>query len=256
VRSGIAEGAPTIVARSLDDGNAKVQWPDVPRFHASLRETDPAMCPPAANGDEQGDPTSIHVQRAEAGDAASLEWVVRRFSPVLLAQARFRLGARLRAHVEPEDLVSEVWAIALGRLAALGTGLGRRTPVLLKFLTTTLLHRVNDLVKVEIKGPRGRRAGGDGAAADPLASLSAESRGIVSAVLARERDAALTAALAQLDAQDREVILLRGIEQNSGAVVAQLLQVSEKAVSMRYRRALERLRTLLPGSIFDDLDAE
>ena len=104
------------------------------------------------------DLTSFHVERAEAGDGVSLEWVVRRFSAVLLAQARYRIGTRLRAIVEPEDLVSEVWAVTLPRLGELGSREGRKTPVLLKFLTTTLLNRVNDLVKTEIKGPRGRRA--------------------------------------------------------------------------------------------------
>src|SRR5262245_40615244 len=45
--------------------------------------------------------TSIHVQRAKHGDEASLDWIVRRFTPLLLAQARYRLGASLRAHYDP-----------------------------------------------------------------------------------------------------------------------------------------------------------
>jgi RNA polymerase sigma factor (sigma-70 family) len=202
------------------------------------------------------DPTSFHVQRAETGDPVSLEWVVRRFSPVLLAQARFRLGARLRTLTDPEDLVSEVWAIALRRLVELGMRDGRKTPVLLRFLTTTLLNRVNDLVKSEIKRPRGqhRPAPGDSGASDALAAIPAESHSIISSILSRERDDALAAAIAGLDPLDQKVVFLRGIEQNSGATVAQLLATTEKAVSMRYRRALERLKLLLPDSIFSELD--
>jgi RNA polymerase sigma factor (sigma-70 family) len=202
------------------------------------------------------DPTSFHVQRAETGDPVSLEWVVRRFSPVLLAQAKFRLGARLRTLIDPEDLVSEVWAIALRRLAELGTRDGRKTPVLLRFLTTTLLNRVNDLVKTEIKGPRGRHrpAPGDAVVSDALAAIPAESKSIISSILSRERDDALTTAIDGLDPLDKQVVFLRGIEQNSGATVARLLDTTEKAVSMRYRRALGRLRVLLPDSIFSELD--
>jgi hypothetical protein len=48
------------------------------------------------------DLTSFHVLRSEQGNTASLEWVVQRFSPLLLAQAEFRLGPRLPASVFEE----------------------------------------------------------------------------------------------------------------------------------------------------------
>ena len=98
-------------------------------------------------GSEPDAVTTIHVQRAKHGDEASLDWVVRRFTPLLLAQARYRLGASLRTHYDPEDLVSEVWAIALPRLPDLTVRDGRATPVLVKFLATTLLFRVNSLMR-------------------------------------------------------------------------------------------------------------
>jgi len=120
----------------------------------------------------------------------------------------------------------------------------------------TSSNRVNDLVKAEIKGPRGRHrhAPGDSDASNVLAAIPAESESIISSILSRERDDALAAAIAGLDPLDQKVVILRGIEQNSGATVARLLETTEKAVSMRYRRALDRLRLLLPGSIFDELD--
>jgi RNA polymerase sigma factor (sigma-70 family) len=204
---------------------------------------------------QEGDLTSFHVQRAESGDVASLEWIVRRFSPLLLVQAGFRLGARLRALVEPDDLVAEVWAIALPRLRELGEREGRKTPVLLKFLTTTLLNRVNDMVRTEIVGPRGRRIGTTGGPSEPdvLGAVAADTTSVVSAILARERDELVHRALLELDDADREVIVLRAIEQNSGATVGRTLGITEKAVSMRYRRALDRLRARIPESVFDEL---
>jgi DNA-directed RNA polymerase specialized sigma24 family protein len=50
-------------------------------------------------------------------------------------------------------------------------------------------------------------------------------------------------------------LLLRGIEQQSHQTVALLLDLTPQAVSMRFTRALDRLREQLPGSIFDELDA-
>ena len=91
--------------------------------------------------------TSLHVRRAADGDGGSLSWVVSRLSPLLLAQATYRLGSRLRALYEPEDLVNETWAVTLPKLAELPARDGRLTPVLLRFLSTTLLHRIQSLVR-------------------------------------------------------------------------------------------------------------
>jgi RNA polymerase sigma-70 factor, ECF subfamily len=213
----------------------------------------------AGQSGDAHDLTSFHVGRAGQGDAASLEWIVKRFSPLLLAQARFRLGERLRRIHEPEDLVNEVWAIALPRIAELGWRDGRRTPVLLKFLATTLLNRVNDWVRVEITGPRGRLqaagpAGNDSDAS--VARLPADSEGVVTSIVRRERDGEIARLIDELDPDDREIIVLRAIEQNPGSMVAFILDLTEKAVSMRYRRALDRLKARLPSSVFEELPAD
>ena len=50
--------------------------------------------------------------------------------------------------------------------------------------------------------------------------------------------------------------MLRGIEQQSNTTVALLLDLTPAGVSMRYARALERLRARLPGSVFDELSEE
>ena len=65
---------------------------------------------PPDNGDQL---TTFHVRRAREGDAPSLEWVVNRFAPVLLANARYRLGKGLSKIYDPEAIVNDVWAVAL-----------------------------------------------------------------------------------------------------------------------------------------------
>ena len=49
-------------------------------------------------------------------------------------------------------------------------------------------------------------------------------------------------ALEELDEKDREVLLLRGIEQQSNNTTATILGLTPSAATMRYKRALERLR--------------
>lgn len=179
----------------------------------------------------------------------SLGWLVGRFSPLLLAQARYRMGERLRARYEPEDVVNDVWARVLPRLAELSERDGRRTPVLLRFLSTTLLHRINNLLRLAATNA-------DAAEPGALAALDESTRGPLTRVVEEERQGIALAALEELAARDREVVLLRALEQHSNAEVAAALGVEPNTAAQVYRRALEKLRRKLPGSIFDELEAE
>jgi RNA polymerase sigma-70 factor (ECF subfamily) len=70
-----------------------------------------------------------------------------------------------------------------------------------------------------------------------------------SAAIRHELQRRLDGAIAALDEDDREVILLRHREQLTNQQVAEALGLSEAAASMRYLRAVRRLRaTLLPSS--------
>jgi RNA polymerase sigma-70 factor (ECF subfamily) len=191
--------------------------------------------------------TSLHVRRARQGDAASREWIVQRFHPILVAQARLRLAQVGVDECDPEDLVHEAWAAALPRLPELAERAGRETPVLLKFLATTLLHHVNNLARRKLR--RGTAAGDTA-----LEGVPAVQRRALSEAVSREAVAAVERALDALDPRDREVVLLRGIEQLPNADAAALLGESENAVSLRYNRALEKLRRALPLSIFAEID--
>src|SRR5262249_48883360 len=54
-------------------------------------------------------------------------------------------------------------------------------------------------------------------------------------------------ALGQMREQDREVLVLRYLEQLSPGAIAEILGVSEGAVKTRHTRALLRLQQLLAG---------
>ena len=51
--------------------------------------------------------------------------------------------------------------------------------------------------------------------------------------------------MGKLSERDREVLVLRHLEQASVKEIASLLQISEAAVKVRHLRALTRLRNLL-----------
>lgn len=194
--------------------------------------------------------TSLHIARATAGDVDSQEWIVRRFSPVLLAQARYRLRGRLAAVCDPADVVQDTWAITLPRLCDLQAREGAWTPVILRFLATTLLRRVNHLARKHL------------AAGRPLASAAGEalvptlSAHLTGAITHAHRDdvaTAVRAALDELPDEEREVVVLRGIEQLGNGEVARLLGVEDFVVTRRFQRGLAHLRRMLPESVFAEL---
>lgn len=203
-----------------------------------------------AEGHARSDLTSLHARGAVAGDGASTTWLVERLSPLLLAQARYRLGHSLRAHCDPADLVQDVWVRALPHLAALQPQGGRLTPVLLRYLGVTLLHRVRDLMEKHVLG---KPAAVPADATSRGAELADDHTGVVRFVLRQERVQAVHEVLAALEPRDREVLVLRGIEQRGNAEVAALLGIGADAASMRYTRALERLRAVLPADLIDEL---
>ncbi len=198
------------------------------------------------NAHPTGGDTTFHVGRAMGGDLASLDWVVRRLAPLLEAHAEFRLGA-LRRTCEPVELVQEAWLVALPRLPELASRADRCTPVLLAFLTTTIVQRIYNLAK---KQARERERLDDVG----VSKVAADVSGVVTHALRRERRDSVRTALDELSPDDRQVILLRGIEQQPTKTASVVLGISEDAVSKRYRRALQRLRDRLPGSVFDELE--
>lgn len=69
-----------------------------------------------------------------------------------------------------------------------------------------------------------------------------------SEAIQRELQRRLDAAIGELDDDDREIILMRHREQLANQQVAEALGLTEAAASMRYLRAIRRLRAaLLPG---------
>lgn len=69
-----------------------------------------------------------------------------------------------------------------------------------------------------------------------------------SAAIRHELQKRLDRAVADLDEEDREIIVMRHGEQLSNQEVARVLELTEAAASMRYLRAVRRLRaSLLPG---------
>lgn len=196
--------------------------------------------------------TSIRIRGAVAGVRADLDWTVERLTPMLLAQARYRLRGRLQRIAEPEDVVAHAWQVVLPRLPDLVARDGRWSPVLLKFLATTILLRVNELLRNEAR----RAVAGGSALAELAERLADPAVGAWTQIVQRERNGIVQRTLDGLEPGDREVVVLRLVEQRPAAEVGNLLGITAGAVHVRLHRALGRLREALPAAVFDDLAGE
>lgn len=200
--------------------------------------------------------TSLHVRRALAGESRSVEWIVDHFSPLLLAQARYRLSRALQGRYDPEDLVQDVWAVCLPKLGAIEAREGRFTPVLLRYLGTTLLRTHHHLVEKHLAGKPGTvglgSEGGDGARAGP-AGLEAPVTGAVTRARKSEARDRVAAVIDALPDHHREILILRGLEEMPYRLAARKLGVDEPTLRARFRRAALALKDCLPADVVDEL---
>jgi len=194
--------------------------------------------------------TSLYVRAAVEGDRESLGWLVTHLSPLLLAQTRRRFGRDLAWLCEPEDLVQQAWLTVIGRLGDLEPRNGRLTPVLLRFLSTSIVHRVANTAR---ELARGRPAPIEHSTSVP--GPADDGTAVIAAAVRSEQRRQVLAAIDALDPVDRDVLILRGVEQRPLRETGELLGITGDAVAMRYGRALRRLRSHLPAALLDDLAA-
>jgi RNA polymerase sigma factor (sigma-70 family) len=195
--------------------------------------------------------TSLHIGKAIRNDRASTAWLVSRFSPLLLCQARHRIPPRLQKFSDADDVVADVWMAVLPRLPALAASNGSLSRALLSFSSTVLIRRVRDLLEKHVLGkPLAEPLGVEGNPTD----LPADMRGVITHVVAEEHKGTVWATLEALSADDRAIMVLRGIEGLPHKDVAARVGDTPENVAVRYHRLLRRLRDLLPGSVLQDLE--
>jgi RNA polymerase sigma-70 factor (ECF subfamily) len=170
----------------------------------------------------------------------------------LLRMIALRVDCRLLSKVDSEDILQEAFVTAARRI---DDYLDRPTvPVIvwLRQITTQVLvdtHR--RYLGAEMRDVRQevtlRRGQGTGTRSGFLVAHLADSLTSPSqCAIRQEQVGAMRTALEQLGEIDREVLVLRHLEQLSNHEVAEILGIDRYAASKRYLRALARLRRSMP----------
>lgn len=188
------------------------------------------------------------LRRAGEGDPAAADDLLRRHRARLRRMIGVRIDRRLAARVDPSDVVQEALADAARRLPDY---LRDRPLPFFPWLRRLAWDRLAALHRTHVRAAR-RSVTREEPPALPgesvleladrfLARGAAPSAG----VRREERRAAVRRALERLPERDREVLVLRQLEELSVAEVSAVLGIGEKAVYARQLRALERLRAAL-----------
>ena len=194
--------------------------------------------------------TEVLLARAAAGDRSARDHLLERYRPRLRQLIRLRLDRRLAARLDPSDVVQESLAEAAVKL---DDYLRTRPVPFYPWLRGLALERLIDMYRWHIRtGKRSIRR--EERALPPLPDesalqlaqrLCARGSSPSERLVRSEAGARVRAALDQLSERDRELLVLRHLEQLSIREIAGVLGISEGAVKVRHVRALERLRDRL-----------
>ena len=177
----------------------------------------------------------------------------------LLAQHRepvrrmidLRLDPAIAARVDASDVVQEVLLEASRRLDGYLHEPNMPFHLWLRHIAKDHIidaHRRHHQAQkrgVNREQPMHRPAWADRSSLDLAAQLLDQDLTPASAAIQQEMQRRLREAIAQLDEDDREVILMRHYEMLANQEVASSLGLTEAAASMRYLRAVRKLRDLL-----------
>jgi RNA polymerase sigma-70 factor (ECF subfamily) len=194
------------------------------------------------------------LEQASQGDGTARQQLLARHRDRLRQMVAVRLDRRLAARVDPSDVVQEALADAALKLS----DYLRRRPLpfypWLRRLAWERLVKIHQRhLKVRMRSARREEAGGpdlsDESALELAQRLIDPGTGPSQRLIRDELRRRVQATLAQLGERDREVLILRYLEQLSTREIAATLEVSEGAVKVRHLRALKRLRSLLAGEL-------
>jgi RNA polymerase sigma-70 factor (ECF subfamily) len=196
------------------------------------------------------------IVRALQGDRQSIEELLAHYRPQLRRMVAVRMDSRLKARLDPSDIVQSVLAEAAQKMVAFQQEPEQFFPWLRQLAWDELARLHRDHIRTKKRSVSREEEDWQGHAADEsmmqLADrLATQQLGPGSRLIHKELRARVRAALDQLAPQDREVLVLRFLEQLDISDTAGALGISESAVKSRQFRAIERL-----GKLLSDLRSE
>jgi RNA polymerase sigma-70 factor (ECF subfamily) len=194
--------------------------------------------------------TARLVRRAVQGDRRAIDELLSQYRPQLRRMVAVRMDSRLKARFDPSDIVQSVLAEAAQKMVAFRQPPEHFYPWLRQLAWDELARIHRDHIRTKKRSVSREAADWQASASDEsmlqlVDRLAAQHLGPGSRLVKQELRARVRAAIEQLPPQDREVLVLRFLEQLNVSDTAAALGISESAVKSRQFRAVERLGKLL-----------
>jgi RNA polymerase sigma-70 factor (ECF subfamily) len=200
--------------------------------------------------------------RLQGGDEKVLAELFSRHRERLWRMVNFRLDRKLQARIDPDDVLQEAY---LGAVQRIGHYDGK-SPIspfvwLRLIVQQTLIdvhrrHLGAQMRDAEREASAHRQDFSQATSISLAAQLVGHLTSPSQAAQRAEMLSRLEQALAGMDPIDQEVLALRHFEELSNSEVAEVLGIQQKAASIRYVRALRRLKDILsqiPGFVDETL---
>jgi len=191
------------------------------------------------------------LSQARAGHADAVDQLLARHREPIRRMIDLRLDPAIAQRLDASDVVQDVLIEASRRLADYLKAPAMPFHLWLRHIAKDHIidaHRRHHLAAkrgVDREQPIHRPAGADRSSLELAGQLMDQDLTPASAAIQAEMQRRLQEAIGQLDDDDREVILMRHYEMLANQEVAAALELTEAAASMRYLRAVRKLRDLL-----------
>lgn len=189
------------------------------------------------------------LRRSNAGDGQARQSLLIRYQGRLRDMIRIRMDRRLLGRLDPSDVVQEVLVEAHQKLDAYLRDRPLPFYLWLREMAWQRLIKVYEHHQAQKRSVRREQQGvfdlPDDSATALAARLVVPGPSPTGEAMREEQQQRVHEALQRLRPNDREVLVLRYLEQLSTRETATVLGISEGTVKTRHARALVRLQTLL-----------
>ncbi len=190
---------------------------------------------------------------ARAGDGDAVNQLLDRHRVAIRQMIDLRMDHVIKRRVDASDIVQEVLIEANRRLSEylknpiMPFHLWLRQMAKDRLIDAHRRHRGAGRRSMDREQPLVAAAGTE-SSVDLLAQIRDQELTPAAAATWHELQARFQQACEQLDDLDQEIVLLRHFEQLSNSEAAEVLHLSPQAASMRYLRAMRRLRQFMDGT--------
>ncbi len=191
------------------------------------------------------------IARLKAGDEEALARTFSEHRERLRRMVEFRMDPRLSSRLDADDVLQEAYLNAAQRISHFAAKEGMSPFAWLRMIVIqTMIDAHRKYLGAQMRDPRREvairgSASFEGTSTSIVARLIGDLPSPSQVAMRSELARQLEEAIERMDAIDREVLALRHFEDLSNSEVAEVLGIEQKAASIRYIRALRRLKGIL-----------